>query len=156
LQTHWVMMSAERSGGSARGETQMKTHLQFRSTQFDGADSPGNSLNPHIKGEKLAGFLSEAFNAHGYSGAVIEEDWGWMVDLGHADFPLWLGCASHDEPPDWLVFIEPSKPEVKRWFKKIDTRQAVGKVADLLEDMLVKQGGASDLNWWTEQDSGRR
>lgn len=134
----------------------MKTHLQFRSSRFDSPDSPGNSLNPDIKGQKLAGFLSDAFKAHGYLGEVIEEDWGWMVNLGHADFPLWLGCSSHDEPPDWLVFIEPSKPEVRKWLKKFDTRQAVARVADLLEDVLVKQGGASDLNWWTEQDSGRK
>lgn len=134
----------------------MRTHLEFRSDQFDAPDSPGNSINPDIKGERLASFLSAAFSAEGYSGEVIQEDWGWMVGLGHAEFPLWLGCSSHDTPPDWLVFIEPSKPVVKKWFQKFDTLPTVEKVAAILENKLVKQGGATDLNWWSDTDSGRK
>ena len=131
----------------------MRTHLEFRSPRFAGG---ANSFNPEIQGGRLADFLDEHFKAAGYSGGVIEEDWGWTVNLANEPFQLWLGCASYDDNDGWLVFIEPSKPFVSRWFRKTDTRAAVDKVAGLLEKILVEHGDATDLRWWSDQDSGRK
>jgi hypothetical protein len=134
----------------------MRTHLEFHAAKFAEPEGVGNTYNPDIQGAKLAGFLSSEFKALGYSGAIIEEDWGWMIDLANDEFPVWLGCASYAGPEDWLAFIEPSKPFVRRWFKKIDTRPTVAKVANLLEGVLTNKGGATGLNWWSDQDSGRK
>src|SRR5688572_1832616 len=103
----------------------MRTHLEFRSPRFAGGP---NSINPMIDGAKLADFLDAQFQARGYSGGIVEEDWGWMVALADDPFPLWLGCANYEDNDGWLVFIEPSKPFVRRWFSKTDTRAAVEKV----------------------------
>ncbi|MFM5949104.1 MAG: hypothetical protein ACKOPM_07730 [Novosphingobium sp.] len=134
----------------------MRTHLEFDSALFEEPEGVGNTYNPDIQGAKLAKFLSGEFKALGYSGAIIEEDWGWMIDLAKDEFPTWLGCASYSGPTGWLVFIEPSKPFVRRWLKKIDARPTVAKIADQLETILTTKGGATSLNWWSDQDSGRQ
>jgi hypothetical protein len=131
----------------------MRTHLEFRSQQLAGG---ANSINPGIHGGNLAEFLDRRFRALGYSGGVIEEDWGWMIPLAKQPFKLWVGCASYDEDGEWLVFIEPSKPFVRRWFGKTDTRPEVEKVATQLEAIVRDAGDATGLRWWTDEESGRR
>jgi hypothetical protein len=131
----------------------MRTHLEFQSPRLAGG---ANGINPNIFGGKLAEFLDQRFRALGYSGGVIEEDWGWMVFLSREPFKLWLGCASYDNDGEWLVFIEPSKPFVRSWFNKTDTRPAVEKVATELETILREDGDATGLRWWTDEESGRK
>lgn len=131
----------------------MRTHLQFRSPRFVGG---ANSINPGIDGAKLAVFLEDEFGALGYTAAALEEDWGWMIFLSEAPFRLWLGCSSYDEPDGWLVFIEPSKPTIRKWFRRIDTRNEVEKAAALLEKIITERGDATDLRWWSDHDSGRK
>jgi hypothetical protein len=134
----------------------VRTHLEFQAERFGGEAARPNRFNPDIRGRELADFLSRKFRDTGFSGNVIEEDWGWMVELKADPFPLWLGCASYEENDGWLVFIEPSKPTVRKWLKKIDTRDEVEAVARQLERVLVDDGGAINLNWWSDQDSGRK
>lgn len=139
----------------------MRTHLQFRSAQLRDPKGVGNSINADIRGRMLADFLSAQFEKRGYDGGVGEEDWGWMIELAFEPVHLWLGCSSYAEPDDpdpqdWLVFIEPSKPFVRKLFKKIDAQPAVAAAADLLEQVVVAEGGASDLRWWSDHESGRR
>ncbi|GGC44591.1 hypothetical protein GCM10011371_35000 [Novosphingobium marinum] len=54
------------------------------------------------------------------------------------------------------VFIEPSKPTIRKWFSKIDTRQEIEKTAELLEKIVTERGEATDLQWWSDHDSGRK
>lgn len=131
----------------------MRTHLEFKSARLAGGAS---SINPNIYGGKLAEFLDRRFRALGYSGGVIEEDWGWMIALAGEPFKLWLGCASYDNDGEWLVFIEPSKPFVRRLFTKTDTRPAVEKVATELETIVRDAGDATELRWWSDEESGRK
>src|SRR5215210_6437781 len=130
----------------------MRTHLEFRSDRLAGG---ANGINPDIFGANLAEFLDERFKTLGYSGGIVEEDWGWMVRLASEPFNLWLGCASYDNDGEWLVFIEPSKPYAGSWFRKTGARPLVDKVATQLEDVLRAEGGGTDLRWWSDQDSGR-
>ena len=131
----------------------MRTHLEFRSPRLSGG---ANSINPEIYGANLAQFLDQRFKELGYTGGIVEEDWGWMIALASAPFKLWLGCASYDKDGEWLVFIEPSKPFVRRLFSKTDTRPAVEKVATELETMVRDAGDATGLRWWTDEESGRK
>ena len=102
----------------------MRTHLEFRSAKLAGG---ANSINPEILGANLAAFLDRHFRSAGYDGGFVEEDWGWMVPLSSEPFKTWLGCASYEDDGEWLVFIDPSKPYVRRLFSKTDTRPVVEK-----------------------------
>ena len=134
----------------------MRTHLEFHAPMFEEPEGVGNTYNPDIQGAKLAEFLSQEFKALGYSGEIIEEDWGWMIDLANDGLHTWLGCAAYGSSVDWLVFIEPSKPFVRRWFRKIDAQPAVARIADQLETVLTTKGSATGLTWWSDKDSGRK
>jgi hypothetical protein len=134
----------------------VRTHLEFRAERFGGANARPNTYNPEIRGEELADFLSAKFREGGLDPNVIEEDWGWMVELKADPFPLWLGCSNHGDDGDWLVFIEPSQPEIRKWLKKIDTREKVAAVTQRLEQILGDDGGATNLTWWSDEDSGRK
>ena len=133
----------------------MRTHLEFHAPMFEEPEGVGNTYNSDIQGAKLADFLAREFKMLGYPGVVIEEDWGWMIDLAHNNIRTWLGCAAYGSSVDWLVFIEPSKPFVRRWFRKIDVQPAVARIADQLESIVVTKGSATGLKWWSDQDSGR-
>ena len=135
----------------------MRTHLQFVSPAFDPEPREDAATNPGIFGKRLAGFLANEFGRLELGGGEpVAEDWGWMVPLKNREFPLWLGCASYDSPPEWLVFIEPSQPWVRKLFRRIDTTAIVADIAGWLETILTRSGSATDLRWWNDLDSGRK
>jgi len=52
----------------------------------------------------------------------------------------------------FLCFIEPSKPHIRKFFRKIDTTEAVGNLAIALEQAISKVPGVSRLKWWSEHE----
>ena len=102
----------------------MNTLVEFKSDKFPPYEGEEAQINPGLWGKRLAEYLQEQLPRHGLKVTCIgPEDWGWMVELENEGFPLWIGCGhQNDEPDVFLCFIEPSKPYLRRWFKKIDTR----------------------------------
>jgi hypothetical protein len=132
---------------------QMRTHIEFKSKLFPAEPGEDAQTNPGIFGKKLAEYLADWFSRNGFGvTGVIAEDWGWCVQLANDGFELFLGCGPYQEGEDmWLVFIEPSKPYVRRWFKKIDTQPVVARVAEALEQSLTIDG-VSSLRWWADSE----
>ncbi|MGH9783102.1 MAG: hypothetical protein ACRD88_02860, partial [Terriglobia bacterium] len=54
----------------------------------------------------------------------------------------------------YLVFIEPSRPVVRRWFKKINASTQISKVADALDRILMADPEIQAVRWWTEDEKG--
>ena len=77
------------------------------------------------------------------------EDWGWRVDVGNADFPLWLGCANlTDGENRFHCFIEPHTDFVRRlWLFKYDTRAATTRLAAALNDILQQDDRIESVEW---------
>lgn len=86
---------------------------------------------------------------HGFKvTGLIPEDWGWMVELENEEFPLWVGCGHQNGDDDeFLCFIEPSKPFVRKWLKKIDTTSQVEKLSEALEGILEAAPEIRDIRW---------
>lgn len=131
----------------------MRTHLEFRSRELLDNVEEGKP-----KGEAVARFLAQRLPDHGYEIEYVHpEDWGWRVQVAHAEFPLWVGCGRYEEYPDgYLCFIEPSKPYVRRWLKRIQTATGVERLAEALESTMGDSGMAHDLRWWTKDEAERR
>lgn len=128
----------------------MRSHLEFRSSELlESVPSEGKPA-----GEAVARLLTERLPAYGFQiASVISEDWGWRIQLVHEAFPLWIGCGYYPEYPDGhLCFIEPSKPFVRRWLKRIPTSEAVERLATALEQVMRESGKASGLRWWTDAE----
>jgi hypothetical protein len=127
----------------------MKTRVEFKSDKFPPYPGEEADINPGLWGKRLAEYLQERLLLHGFKvTAVGAEDWGWTVELENPEFPLWIGCGhQYDQPHDFLCFIEPSRPFVRRWFKKIATSAQVNQVAEALRQILEADPDIHDLRW---------
>ncbi len=127
----------------------MRSHLEFRShALLDSSDEAG----PH--GRLVAEMLAAELPGHGYEvERIVQDDWGWLVQIANPSFPLWIGCGRYEEYADGhLCFIEPSRPYVRRWLKLISTLQIVERLASALEKIVHDSGQATDLRWCTDTE----
>lgn len=119
----------------------MEKLIRFRSNQFPShnTDVEGPNFENGVYGKRLADYLSDRLISHGYQIAdCFAEDWGWMVCIEHdRKYPLFVGCGHSEEFEDgFLCFVEPNKPEIRRWFRKIDVREDVSKLQGALKAIL--------------------
>ena len=135
----------------------MRTHFEFRSSAFPAQPGEEEQINPGRWGKSLADFLRAELTARGLGGGEpYAEDWGWAVPIENPEYPLWVGCGNLDEEQDgFLCFIEPSKPTLRKLFRKIDVQDRVEVVAAALETALLARPDVKGLRWWSDQDSGR-
>lgn len=60
--------------------------------------------------------------------------------------------SPNEEFENGLCIIEPSKPFVRKWFKRIDTSSTVERLASAIESRLLGSGQVSQLRWWPENE----
>lgn len=101
--------------------------------------------------------LAEHLPDQGFHVERVEaEDWGWRVQVSNEAFPLWIGCGHYEEYINGhLCFIEPSKPYVRRWWRRISTSEQVERLAVALESVVRSQPGTYDVRWWTDAEVAR-
>lgn len=135
----------------------MRSHLEFVSTSFPALAGEDAQVNPGSHGKRLAEFLCDELPGRGFSVTGMNpEDWGWRIDLEHAAFPLWIGCGSYPEYQNgFLCFIEPSRPFVRKLFKRVPTGEAVGRLAAALQSVLEQSGKVQQMRWWSEDEVSR-
>jgi len=133
----------------------MKTQVEFRSDKFPPYDGEQKEINPGLWGKRLAEYLQNNLAHYGVKVTGIgSEDWGWMVELENEEFPLWIGCGHQQGDNDeFLCFIEPGKPFIRKWFKKIDTTLQVGRVLEALRNVLESDPDIRNINWSSEANS---
>lgn len=130
----------------------MKTRVTFTSDAFPsyGNQSEGDNWDSGIYGKRLAEFLRDGLTEQGLVVAdIFAEDWGWYVDFKHdGGYPLFIGCGIMDESTNtFLCFIIPDQPEIKKWFKKIDVRPTVERVATTLARVLASHSSVKNIVW---------
>ena len=127
----------------------MKTVVEFRSDKFPPFDGEEQQLNPGLWGRRLAEYLQARLHEQGCeTDPIIAEDWGWMVPVRHEALPLWIGCGhQYGDEDQFLCFVEPAKPFIRRWFKKIDTQADVSRLVDALDSILQNDPDITDIGW---------
>lgn len=135
----------------------MRTHLEFTSNAFPPYPEEEAEINPGIWGKRLAEFIVSRLPTHGIeTGAIVPEDWGWVIPIKNEAFPMFIGCGNQTEPGggSFLCFIDPSKPEVRKGlFKKVSTVADVERIATALEAILRSHPGIKNVRWWTENET---
>jgi len=132
----------------------VKTIVEFRSDMFPAYDGEGEQINPGIFGKRLAEFISDGLQRAGFEPEeVFTEDWGWVVPIKNKGFSLRIGCANYLEYPDgFLCIIEPHKPFVRRFLRKVPTRERVASLQIALDKLLSDESGVRGKRWWTHQE----
>jgi hypothetical protein len=127
----------------------MKTMVEFKSDKFPPYAGEEEEINPGLWGKRLAEYLQENLPHHGIPVMCIgSEDWGWVVELENANFPMWIGCGHQSgEADEFLCFIEPCRPFIRKWFKKIDTISKVGHVSKALTKILESDPDIREISW---------
>lgn len=129
----------------------MLTHVEFRSSAFPPYESEEEEINPGIFGKRLAEFLADGLEKRGEPVAgLIAEDWGWMIAIDNPAFALWIGAANYAEYYDgFLCFIEPHKPYVRKFFKKIPAAERVSRLRDNIDAVLKSNPEIREIKWWS-------
>jgi hypothetical protein len=133
----------------------MESHVEFRSSAFPPYDGEEAAINPGRWGKRLAEFLAAGLQGRGFViRDLIAEDWGWVIPIENPSFPLWIGCGNYDEYPDdgFFCFIEPHKPTIRRWFRKVDTIEQVTALRAAMNKVLGAEPSTRGLRWWTYED----
>ena len=132
----------------------MLTHVEFRSNNFPPEEGEEELVNFHLWGKRLADFLRTGLEAHGYQGAEpFAEDWGWVVEILNQPFRLWIGCGhQYGDEDSYLCFIQPDRPLVRKFLRKIDTRDRVAQLQQILDKILSDEPSIHAKRWWTDEE----
>ena len=129
----------------------MLSQVEFRSDKFPATDD--DTINPGLWGDRLARYLAAKLRAAGVeTGMPYAEDLGWVVPVENREFPLWIGCGHQSGDDDqFLCFIEPGTPTIRRFFRTIDTAAPVGRVREALERILAADPEIREVRWFAEE-----
>jgi len=133
----------------------MKTNIEFASEKFPAIAGESVQVNGGRHGKKLAEFIAQNLPQFGFSvSGVVAEDWGWKIQIENKDFPVWVGCGNYEEFENgFLCFLEPAKPLIRKFFKKIDTLPTMVRLADALEKVVQHpEASATRIRWWSESE----
>jgi hypothetical protein len=132
----------------------MLTYVEFRSEAFPPYDGESEEINPGRFGKRLAEYLSAELGRRGERvGELFAEDWGWVVPIENAGFDLWIGVGNYEEYPDgFLCFIEPHTEHVRKFLKKIPTRERVEGLQHNVDAALFAHGSIREVKWSTHEE----
>ena len=136
----------------------MKTYVEFRSNQFPPYEGEEDAVNPGRWGKRVAEFLAARLPAQGFEvDQPLSMDWGWILPIVNADFPLTISIGNYDQYPDegFLCFIEPHTPSIRQWFRKIDTQTRIEALQRALDAILSAEPAVHHIRWWTHEEFNR-
>jgi len=135
----------------------MKTQVEFRSDKFPPYDDEEKLINPGLWGKRLGEYLKDRLKERGITtGDLVAEDWGWMIPVENDSFDLWIGCGHQNGDDDqFLCMIEPCKPVIRKFFKKIDTTAPVKRISDALDKILSSDLNIQDVRWSDSNETGK-
>jgi hypothetical protein len=131
----------------------MKTWVEFRSGKFPACDGEEEEINPGLWGKRLAEYIEQKLNAMGIETEGIDgEDWGYIVWVKNEEFKLQICCGHQNGDDDeFLCFIKPNESVIQKLFKKIDTREQVGRLSAALEKIFSSDPEIREIRWQDEE-----
>jgi hypothetical protein len=127
----------------------MKTQVEFKSSKFPPYEGEEEEINPGLWGKRLAEYLVQKLADLGVETEdIITEDWGYYVPVRNEGFELALCCGHQDGDDDeFLCFTEPSKPIVKKLFRKVDATVQLSRLTEALEMILSSDPDIREIVW---------
>lgn len=134
----------------------MRYKVEFISKKFPSYQSEEEGVNYHVGvyGKRLAEYLKAKLTLKGIDVRTIyPEDWGWCVEINHSsDFLHFIGCSCYDEAENgFICFLEPNKPFIKKWFRKIDVSATLEKSRKALDEILHEDKDIENIQWLDDE-----
>jgi hypothetical protein len=129
----------------------MKTHVEFRSSKFPPYEGEQEQINPGVWGKRLAEYLALELSKKGIpTDEAISEDWGWYLPVVNEGFPLAICCGHQDGNDDeFLCFTDPSKPIIRKLFKKINATPQLTRLTDAMREIFSNDPDITDVEWFS-------
>jgi hypothetical protein len=140
--------------------------IEFSSTAFPPCEEDKQLVNyPAMHGYALARYIADRLPERGFALArTVAEDWGWWCEVENEGFALAYACGTQgsDEDfesgedtgsrgeDDFLLFVIPDKPQIRRWFRKIDVAERVEALNQAIFSILAESGGATRGPVWVD------
>ena len=127
----------------------MKTQVEFKSSKFPPYEGEEEEVNPGLWGKRLAEYLVQKLADLGVETEdIVTEDWGYYVPVRNEGFELALCCGHQDgEGDEFLCFTEPSKPIVKKLFRKVDASAQLAMLTEAIEKILSSDPDIREIVW---------
>jgi hypothetical protein len=127
----------------------MKTQVAFRSVKFPPYEGEEELINPGLWGQRLAEYLVEKLSEKGIkTGDPVVEDWGYYIPIPNEGFKLAICCGHQNGDDDeFLCFTEPSRPVVKKFFKKIDATAQLLRLTDAMRQIFEADPEIREVVW---------
>ena len=125
--------------------------IEFSSSAFPPCKEDEEELVNHdtMHGYALARYVADHLPAHGFDLAdMVGEDWGWWCAIKNEGYTLAYGCSG-DRGEDFILQVTPDKPQIRRWFKKIDVADRVEGLLQAIFKILADSGQAKSGPTWS-------
>jgi hypothetical protein len=130
----------------------MDTFVRFRSAKFPPYEGEQEQINPGLWGRRLAEYFVEKLRCEGIEpGEIIAEDWGYFIPVSVDGLRLAVCCGhQYGDVDEFLCFTDPDRPIFRRWVKKIDATEQLGRLVSVLNQILACDPEISDIQWSDE------
>lgn len=145
----------------------MNTRVEFKSSAFPKyPDEDAEIVNPGRWGKRLAEYVRDNLPRYGVQTTdILCEDWGWLVNTSHADYPVWIGCGPLDEMvateeesdlgpvasdtgvSEFAMFVTAEPGFFQRLFKRVDSTPIVQKTSAALKAMVEASPDFTEVTW---------
>jgi hypothetical protein len=127
----------------------MNTQVEFKSSKFPPYEGEEEEINPGLWGKRLAEYLVEKLAEMGVqTNDIVVEDWGYYITVRNEEFELALCCGHQSGDDDeFLCFTEPSKPIVKKLFRKVDVTAELSRLTEALDKILSSDPDIKEIVW---------
>ena len=130
----------------------METLVRFRSAKFPAYEGEQERINPGVWGRRLAEYLVKHLVRAGVEcHEIIAEDWGYYVPVTVDGLRLGVCCGhQYGDDDEFLCFTDPDRPIFRRWFKKVDAGEQLGRLVRVLDQILASDPEITGVEWSDE------
>jgi hypothetical protein len=117
--------------------TEIRQRFEIRTSKFPPMPGEDDELvNEGMYGKALALHLGRELATRGIeTDEPFAEDWGWHLGVKDPRLSAFLGIGMVDDD-EYVVFIEPSRDQIFRWFRFVDARPLRTRLAEALLDIF--------------------
>ncbi|MFK7972518.1 MAG: hypothetical protein AB8F95_19260 [Bacteroidia bacterium] len=126
----------------------MNTEIAIKSDLFPSYPNEEDDINPGVFGKRLAEYVKQALEKNGVAVAdLYTTDHSYELRLDQFDFTVYIQLRNEEsEENRFILFIDPQKPFIRKFFKKIPTTETIKKVYDTILNAFQNDQGIDVLS----------